>query len=97
MNLANLDDKTRIKILKVLVVTYMAGLLLNLYYLEKTVDNIVELSKKHNTNVRKMRVAAKIIDRLMKDADPALIQEIVRDFEFDWIVADIDPDEIDPK
>jgi hypothetical protein len=96
MKLANLSDKDRIKILKILVLMGAAGSLLNLYYLKKTVDNIVELGKRHDRNIRKMRVAGKIIDDLMKHADPDVLEEIVRKYEFDWVIADVAPDEIDP-
>jgi hypothetical protein len=94
VNLFNLDDKTRIRLLKIIALGGMVGTWTNLYFLYKTTKGLEEMVGKHKVNARKMRVAAKVIDRLMKDADPALIQEIVKDFEFDWIVSEIDP--IDP-
>lgn len=96
MNLFNLDEQTRIKILKYLVLQGAAGTLINLYFLKKTTERLSEVVRKHNANARRMKVAGKIINRLIKDADPALLEEIVRDYQFDWVVSDIDPDDLKP-
>lgn len=97
MNLANLSQADRVKLLKGAVIFQTTCLAINMYAFHKTYQDFRKLAKRHNRNVRKMKVAAKIIERLMKEADPDLLHEIVEKYEFDWIVAEIDPDEIEPK
>lgn len=96
MNLLNLDDATRVKIQKGVTVGLITTSVFQSVMLLRADKMIKELARKHNRNVRKMRVASEIIKKLVKEADPALLEEIVRTYEFDWIVADIDPDELQP-
>ena len=95
-NLANLDDQTRIRILKGLVLLGMGGTFLNLYFLKKTVDLMTDMAEKNKGTYRRMRLMHKIILRFAELADEKISHQIMEEFEFDWIVSDIDEEEEKP-
>jgi hypothetical protein len=92
-NLFNLNDQTRIKLLKSVLITQAAGSLIQLYFHKKTSDELLSLVTKHNLYVRRMHVAGDIIRYFADHADPILVEEVGNKFEFDWIVAELEDPE----
>lgn len=91
MNYFKLSDADRVKALQAVLLGMVAGHIAVSLYTRSMVKKII---KQHNLNIRKMRVAGRIIDEFIKNADPELVQKIVSKYEFEWVVADIDPDEV---
>lgn len=78
-----MDDKTRINILKgMLLITAGVGLL--------NVSNVKRLQKENKSLRKRCDIAGRIINRFTELTTEQVQQTIVDEFEFDWVVKDVD-------
>jgi hypothetical protein len=88
----DLDDKTRIILLKGLVGVGMAGTFANLFFLWK-MEKLVEKTAKEATHfARQLKIAAKIIKRFSDMTDDEINTKIYDEFAFEWVTLGLEED-----
>jgi hypothetical protein len=91
----DLDDKTRIILLKGLVGVGMAGTFANLFFLWKMEKLVEQVSKERNHFAKQLKIAAKIINRFSDMTDDEINTKIYDEFAFEWITLGIEDDSPD--
>lgn len=93
MNLFDMSDKSRVTALKVVALVGTAGTFVNLYFLKKQTDLLLETVERRRKTVRKLDIATDIIRDLAEHSSIELLTEVKEKYEFDWVVSDIEDPE----
>jgi hypothetical protein len=82
-----MDDKTRILILKILLVTAVANTLIAQAALRRVLRDYKKL---HNTATINFKAVQAFVDHCEKAGQTQIMQDVWSEIEFDWVVKDVD-------
>jgi hypothetical protein len=86
----DIDDKTKIILLKIVVAMGAAGTLTNLFFLQKMYKLLEKVSQERSYFARKLIFASKVIGRYTELADDEISEKIYNEFAFEWVTLEFD-------